>query len=100
MASMNYFLNNPKGASFKENRLMTTAHDALRTTSIFRFSTYENNLNFLNQIKTRIKWPVTLKLIYLDMHIHMDSCETLKKHTFSKPIIVIDWCEKKVYKQW
>jgi hypothetical protein len=24
------------------------------------------------------------------MHIHMDSCETLKKHTFSKPIIVIE----------
>jgi hypothetical protein len=43
--------NNLKGASFKENRLMTTAHDALRTTSIFRFSTYENNLNFLNQSK-------------------------------------------------
>jgi hypothetical protein len=44
-------LNNPKGASFKENRLMTTARDALRTTSIFRFSTNENNLNFLNQSK-------------------------------------------------
>jgi len=28
-------LNNPKGASFKENHLMTTARDALRTTSIF-----------------------------------------------------------------
>jgi hypothetical protein len=27
------------------------AHDALGTTSIFRFSTYENNLNFLNQPK-------------------------------------------------
>jgi hypothetical protein len=26
--------NNPKGASFKENHLMTTAHNALRTTSI------------------------------------------------------------------
>ena len=48
-------LNNPKGAalgaSFKENPLMTTAHDALETTSIFRFSTYENNLNFLNKSK-------------------------------------------------
>jgi hypothetical protein len=44
MASMNYFLNNPKGASFKENRLMTTAHDALRTTSIFRFSTFKEYL--------------------------------------------------------
>jgi hypothetical protein len=42
-------LNNPKGASFKENRMMTMARDALRTTYIFRFSTYENNLNFLNQ---------------------------------------------------
>jgi hypothetical protein len=41
-------LNNPKGAPFKENRLMTTA---LGTTSIFRFSTYENVLNFLNQSK-------------------------------------------------
>jgi hypothetical protein len=44
-------LNNPKGASFKENHLMTTARDALRTTSTFRFSTYTNNLNFLNQSK-------------------------------------------------
>ena len=44
-------LNNAKGASFKENHLMTTARDALRMTSIFRFSTYENNLNFLNQSK-------------------------------------------------
>jgi hypothetical protein len=42
-------LNNPKRASFKENHPMTTARDALRTTSIYRFSTYENNLNFLNQ---------------------------------------------------
>jgi hypothetical protein len=41
----------PKGASFKENRLMKTARDALGTTSIFRFSTYENVLNFLNQSK-------------------------------------------------
>ena len=24
----------------------------------------------------------------------------IKKHTFSKPIIFIDWYEKKVYKQW
>ena len=44
-------LNNPKGASFKENRLMTTARDALETTSISIFSTYENNFNFLNQSK-------------------------------------------------
>ena len=36
----------PKSASFKENPLMTTACDALGTTSIFRFSTYGNNLNF------------------------------------------------------
>jgi hypothetical protein len=42
-------LNNPKGASFKENHLMTMARDALRTTSIFRFRTLPNNLNFLNQ---------------------------------------------------
>jgi hypothetical protein len=40
-----------KCALFKENRLMTTARDALRTTSIFRFSAYENNLNYLNQSK-------------------------------------------------
>jgi hypothetical protein len=44
-------LNNPKGASFKENHLMTTARDALRTTFIFRLRTLENNLNFLNQSK-------------------------------------------------
>jgi hypothetical protein len=37
-------LNNPKRASFKENHLMTTARDALRTTSIYRFSTYVMNL--------------------------------------------------------
>jgi hypothetical protein len=43
--------NNAKGASYKENRLMTTARDALGTTSIFRFSTYEYNLNLLNQSK-------------------------------------------------
>jgi len=30
---------------------MTTAHDALRTTSIFRFRTLTNNFNFLNQSK-------------------------------------------------
>jgi hypothetical protein len=33
---------------------VTTACDALGTTSIFRFSTYGNNLNFLKPIKTRI----------------------------------------------
>ena len=44
-------LNNHKGVSFKEKHLMTTACDALRMTSIFRFSTYEDNLNFLNQSK-------------------------------------------------
>jgi hypothetical protein len=44
-------LNNPKGASFKENHLMTTALEAMRTTSNFRFSTLTNNLNFLNQSK-------------------------------------------------
>jgi hypothetical protein len=43
-------LNSPKGASFKENHLMTTARDTLRTTSIFRFRTL-TNLNFLNQSK-------------------------------------------------
>jgi hypothetical protein len=37
--------------TFKENHLMTTARDALRTTSIFRLSTFTNNLNFLNQSK-------------------------------------------------
>jgi hypothetical protein len=56
-------LNNPKRASFKENHPMTTARDALRTTSIYRFSTYENNLNFLNQT-IHIQWHVTLRLIY------------------------------------
>jgi hypothetical protein len=45
------YLNNPKGASFKENHLTTTAHDALRTTFIFRFRTLTNNLNFLNRSK-------------------------------------------------
>jgi len=44
-------LNNTKGASFKENRPMKTPRDAFGTTSIFRFSTYENNLNFINQSK-------------------------------------------------
>jgi hypothetical protein len=46
-----YYEKGPKGASFKENNLMTTARDALRTTSIFRFRTLTNNLNFLNQSK-------------------------------------------------
>ena len=44
-------LNNPKGASFKENHPMTTARDSLRTTFIFIFRTLENNLNFSNQSK-------------------------------------------------
>ena len=35
----------------KENHLMITTRDALRTTSTFRFSTLTNNLNFLNQSK-------------------------------------------------
>jgi hypothetical protein len=30
---------------------MTTERDALRTTTIYRFHTLENNLNFLNQSK-------------------------------------------------
>jgi hypothetical protein len=45
---------------------MTTARYALRTTSIFRFRTLENNLNFLNQSK-HVYWHVTLKLIYNKM---------------------------------
>jgi hypothetical protein len=44
-------LNNPKGVSFKENHLLTTARDALRTTSVFRFCLMTNNLNILNQSK-------------------------------------------------
>jgi hypothetical protein len=44
-------LNNLKGASFKEIHLMTTARDALGTTSINRFRSLTNNLNFLNQSK-------------------------------------------------
>ena len=44
-------LNNPKGASFKENHPMTMACDALKMTFIFRFRTLTNNLNFLNQSK-------------------------------------------------
>jgi hypothetical protein len=44
-------LNNPICASFKENPLLTTARDALRTTSIFRFRILTNNLNFLSQSK-------------------------------------------------
>ena len=59
-------LNNPKGASFKENHPMTTTPDALRTTCIFRFRTFTNNLNFLNQSKHvwNDRW---LKLIYMPM---------------------------------
>jgi hypothetical protein len=45
------YLDNPKGASFKENHLMTTTRDALRTTTICLFCTLTNNLNFLNQSK-------------------------------------------------
>jgi hypothetical protein len=44
-------LNNPKGASFKDIPLITTARDAVRTTSIFRLRSLTNNLNFLNQSK-------------------------------------------------
>ena len=40
-------LNNLKGASLKENHMMTTSHDALRTTFIIRISIFTNNLNFL-----------------------------------------------------
>ena len=44
-------MNNPKGASFKEKHMMTTARDVLRTMSILRFCSLTNNLNFLNQSK-------------------------------------------------
>jgi hypothetical protein len=44
-------LNNPKGASFKENHPMTTARDALKMTFIFLFPTLENNLSFSSQSK-------------------------------------------------
>ena len=44
-------LNNSKGASFKENHLMTTARDTLRTTSILRYRSLTNNLDFLKQSK-------------------------------------------------
>ena len=47
-------INNPKGASFKENNLMTTARDALRTMFILRFSTLTNNLNLLNPPKKHV----------------------------------------------
>jgi hypothetical protein len=62
------FLNNPKGASFKENRLMTTARNALRTTFIFRFSTYENNLNFLNQSKWQVYDIKYMLVAWLDIN--------------------------------
>ena len=42
---------------------MTTAHDILRTMSIFRFHTLTNNLNFFKPIKTHIK-PEALKSLY------------------------------------
>jgi len=50
---------------------------------------------------------MTLKLIYLDMVQLFTFARYaysygflwhIKKHIFSKPIIFIDWCEKKVYK--
>jgi hypothetical protein len=41
--------NNPKCASFEENHLMTKTRDALRTTSIFKFRSLTNNLNFWHQ---------------------------------------------------
>ena len=41
-------LNNPQGASLKQNHMMTTSHDALRTTFIVRFSTFTNNF-LINQ---------------------------------------------------
>ena len=40
------------------------ARDALRTTSIFRFRTLENNLNFLI-ISKHVKNDMWLKLIYM-----------------------------------
>jgi len=43
-------INNPKRASFKENHLMTTARDALRTRSIFRFSTFKEYFKLLNRL--------------------------------------------------
>ena len=32
--------------------------------------------------------------------IQIPSNEPKKKHTFSKPILFIEWYEKKFYKQW
>jgi hypothetical protein len=42
---------------------MTTTRDALGTPANFKFSTYENNLNFLNQSK-HVFNDMWLKLIY------------------------------------
>jgi hypothetical protein len=42
-------LYNPKGASLKDNRLMTTAHN------VFRFITHENNLQLFKPIKTQTR---------------------------------------------
>ena len=42
----------PNVTQLENNHLITKAHDALITTSIFRFSTYENDLNVLNQSNT------------------------------------------------
>ena len=58
-------INNLKGASFKENNLMTTARDALRTMFILRFSTLTNNLNFLNPPKNTYKMTCDSKIILL-----------------------------------
>ena len=39
-------------------------------------------------------------LICLTLCLQISSNEPQQKPTFSKPIIFIDWYEKKVYKQW
>ena len=55
-----------------------------------------------------IQWPTIpvwwqkkgIVLICLTLCLHISSNEPQQKPTFSKPIIFIDWYEKKVYKQW
>jgi hypothetical protein len=51
---------------------MTTARDALGTTSIFRFSTYEYNLNLLNQSKHVFNdmWFSKINLYVLSQNKH------------------------------
>jgi hypothetical protein len=85
-------LNNPKGASFKENHLMTTTRDALRTTSICRFLIVGNIFRLEACMNSLVKVPPYSKLNFQGKKFFTQNwCNITLKFRIFLTMIIEEW---------